>query len=92
MFFKGSRYIGVEEATLTGDDGREVRYVKTRFIAPTPGRFGHALSEGERLDHLAYRYYRDAERFWRICDANATLWPDDLVEEAGRTIVIPPSE
>jgi hypothetical protein len=92
MFFKGSRYIGVEEATLTGDDGRELRYVKTRFIPHTPGRSGHALSGGERLDHLAWRYYRDAERFWRICDANATLWPEDLVEETGRTIVIPPSE
>ncbi|HEX8615996.1 MAG TPA: LysM domain-containing protein [Thermoanaerobaculia bacterium] len=92
MFFKGSRYIGVEEATLTGDDGREVRYVKTRFIPHSAARFGHALAEGERLDHLAFRYYRDPERFWRICDANAALWPEDLVAEVGRTIAIPPSE
>jgi hypothetical protein len=92
MFFKGSRYAGVEEATLAGDDGSELRYVKTRFIPRTPARFGHVVGESERLDQLAWRYYRDAERFWRICDANATLWPDDLTEEAGRTIVIPPSE
>ncbi|HEY0140999.1 MAG TPA: hypothetical protein VGF48_08885 [Thermoanaerobaculia bacterium] len=92
MFFKGSRYAGVEEGTLAGDDGREIRYVRTRFIPRTAARFGHVVAESERLDQLAWRYYRDAERFWRICDANATLWPDDLVEEAGRTIVIPPSE
>jgi hypothetical protein len=92
MFFKGSRYIGVEEATLTGDDGREVRYVKTRFIPHSVARFGHAVSEGERLDQIAFRYYRDPERFWRICDANRALWPDDLVNETGRTIAIPPSE
>lgn len=92
MFFKGSRYIGVEEATLTTADGREIRYKKTRFIPPTPGRFGHVVDESERLDHIAWRYYRDAERFWRVCDANTILWPDDLVDQPGRTIAVPPSE
>ncbi len=92
MFFKGSRYTKVEDATFTTADGREVTYKKTRFIPPTTGRFGHVLGEGERLDHIAWRYYRDAERFWRICDANAALWPDDLLDEAGRTILVPPSE
>jgi hypothetical protein len=92
MFFKGSRYAKVEDATITTAEGREVTYKKTRFIPPTVGRFGHVLNEGERLDHIAWRYYRDAERFWRICDANAALWPDDLLDEAGQTIVVPPSE
>jgi hypothetical protein len=92
MFFKGSRYIAVEEATLTAADGREIRYKKTRFIPSTTGRFGHVVDESERLDHIAFRYYKDAERFWRICDANTILWPDDLTDVAGATIVIPPSE
>jgi hypothetical protein len=92
MLFKGSRYIGVGEATLTAADGREVRYTKMRFIPRTAGRFGHVVAESERLDHIAFRYYRDPERFWRVCDANNALWPDDLVDEAGKTIVIPPSE
>ncbi|HYC93813.1 MAG TPA: hypothetical protein VEO54_31710 [Thermoanaerobaculia bacterium] len=92
MFFRGSRYAKVEEARLTTSDGREVAYKKTRFIPVTTGRFGHMVDEGERLDHIAWRYYRDPERFWRLCDANAALWPDDLVAEPGRTIVVPPSE
>lgn len=92
MFFKGSRYANVQDATLAGADGREVRYKKTRFIPNTRGRFGHVINESERLDHIAWRYYRDPERFWRICDANTILWPDDLLDEPGRTIVIPPSE
>jgi hypothetical protein len=92
MFFKGSRYIGVEEATLTTADGREIRYRKTRFVPRTNPRFGHVVDESERLDHIAFRYYKDAERFWRICDANTTLWPDDLIEAPGRTILIPASE
>ncbi|HEX7151248.1 MAG TPA: hypothetical protein VF618_07150 [Thermoanaerobaculia bacterium] len=92
MFFKGSRYAKVEDATLVTGDGRELRYKKTRFIGRATPRHGHVVGESERLDHIAWRYYRDAERFWRVCDANVVLWPDDLVDEAGRTIAIPASE
>lgn len=30
----------------------------------------HILSEGDRLDHLAYRYYEHSRDWKRICDAN----------------------
>lgn len=92
MFFKGSRYAKVGD--LTGKDaaGREVRYKKVRLMPPTPATTGHIVHQGERLDHIANRYYRDPERYWRICDANLVLWPDELVEQAGRIILIPPSE
>lgn len=30
----------------------------------------HILNRGERLDHLAYRYYGDAEYWWVIALAN----------------------
>ena len=43
---------------------------------------GTACSTDERLDHIAWQHYRDPERYWRICDANRALWPDDLLEEA----------
>jgi hypothetical protein len=92
MIFKGSRYANVADAVLETADGRQLRYKKTRFIPETHARFGHAVDESERLDHIAWRYYRDPERFWRICDANRVLWPDDLVAEPGRTIAVPPSE
>jgi nucleoid-associated protein YgaU len=91
MFFKGSRYANVADATFVTAEGREVRYKKTRIIGPAHPLFGHVVDGGERLDHIAWRYYRDAERFWRICDANFVLWPNDLLQ-AGQTIVIPPSE
>lgn len=89
MFSKGSRYETVDEHELTDDQGRILRYKKVRFIPETEGQVTHLLSQGERLDHLAYRYYRDPERFWRICDANVVMWPDDLVAEAGERILIP---
>ena len=92
MFFKGSRYTDVETTTLTDARGRVVPYKKVRFIEETLGRIGHLVSRGERLDHIAHRHYRDPERFWRICDANRTMWPDDLTAEPRRTILIPGPE
>jgi hypothetical protein len=92
MFFKGSRYESVDELGITDGTGRVVRYKKVRLIHETEARMGHVLNQGERLDHLAHLYYRDPERFWRICDANRAMWPDELTTEAGRTILIPPPE
>ena len=91
MFFKGSRYATVGEHTIKGSDGREIRYKKTRFTPKTEGQMGHRVNQGERLGQIAHRYHQDPERFWRICDANHAMWPDDLVSEPGRTILIPPS-
>jgi hypothetical protein len=84
LFFKGSRYEKVESHQITDDSGR--------FIPETRARLGHLVIQGDRLDNVAHRYYRDPERFWRICDANLAMWPDDLVAEAGKVILIPPSE
>jgi hypothetical protein len=93
MFFRGSRYEGVGENEIQDGQGRAVRYKKVRFIPEMEmPRMGHILSQGERLDHIAYDYYRDPERFWRICDANRAMWPAELVAEAGKIVRIPPSE
>lgn len=89
MFFKGSRYANVEEHEITDRRGQVIRYKKIRFIPVTDARRGHVVSQGERLDHIAQRFFQDPERFWRIGDANLAMWPNDLVAEAGRTILIP---
>ena len=91
MFFKGSRYATLPDLTMLDSNGREVRYKAIRFIPDAPAFVGHLVSQNERLDHIAAQHYRDAERFWRICDANRALWPDDL-QEPGRVIAIPPSD
>jgi hypothetical protein len=92
MFFKGNRYANVGQHEITDSRGRVIRYKKIRFIPETRAQMAHVVSQGERLDHIAHHYFRDPERFWRICDANRAMWPDDMVAEAGRTILIPPSE
>lgn len=91
MFFKGSRYEKVPEASITDESGRTVHYKTTRFVPDTPAVSGHRVVEGERLDHIAHQHYRDPLRFWRICDANSALWPPDLAVP-GRVIRIPRSE
>jgi hypothetical protein len=43
------------------------------------------------LDSIAFDRFRDPERFWRICDLNRAMWPDDLLE-VGASLLIPPAE
>jgi len=92
MFFKGSRYQNVGEGELTDIKLRVIKYKRIRFIPPTRADWSYQVRQDDRLDLIAHQFFRDPERFWRICDANRTLWPDDLLNEVGYTILIPPSE
>jgi hypothetical protein len=91
MFFKGSRYEKVATNQITDSTGRVIVYKKIRFIPPTLGLAAYTVKQGDRLDLIANLSFRDAQRFWRICDANDAMWPDDLLI-IGRTLEIPPSE
>jgi hypothetical protein len=86
-----SRYHQTPIATLTHPDGRQLTYLKRRLV-PAAERFAllqeHAVSEGERLDHIAARYLGDPEQFWRICDANGAIRPAELLDPIGRRIRI----
>ena len=92
MLFKGSRYAAVPIERLDDALGRTLRYLRTRVIPETTSEGGHTVDDSERLDHIAFRHLQDAERFWRICDANVALRPEDLVVRPGRVLRIPPSE
>lgn len=86
-----SRYNGLATSKLTRSDGREVVYVLRRFVPP-PERFAtlaeHSVVEGDRLDNLAARYLGDADQYWRLCDANRAMRPDELIETAGAKLRI----
>lgn len=95
---RGSRYDGVEVASTRVADGlggeREVRYLRRRLLpepSGAPALAHHRVTEDDRLDLIAARYYGDPTASWRISDANAALDPDDLVgrEAAGRLLVVP---
>lgn len=91
LFPPNSRYHGIETATIETADGRTVIYLRRRFV-PQPDRFTllveHTVVASERLDHIAARYLGDPEQFWRICDANGALRPEELTEEVGRRLRI----
>jgi nucleoid-associated protein YgaU len=86
-----SRYYGAETATLERADEETVVYLRRRFVPP-PGRFDlleeHLVKQGDRLDNIAARYLGDPEAFWRICDANNAMRPDELTETIGRRLRI----
>lgn len=85
-----SRYYGLPTQALEGPGGRATVYLARRF-APLPERFAtlqtHAVTQGERLDALTARFLGDPEAFWRLCDANGALRPEEL-EEMGRSLRI----
>jgi hypothetical protein len=91
MFFKGTRYEKVATNQITDATGRAIVYKKIRFIPTTVGIVGLTVGQGDRFDQIAYRAFRDSQRFWRICDANDGMWPDDLLQ-VGEVLEIPPSE
>jgi hypothetical protein len=91
MFFKGSRYEKIKDAEITDATGRIIKYKRIRFIPVTPAVRRHTVMQSERPDLIAQQYFRDPELFWRICDANLEMLPDNLVSRAGHQILIPPA-
>jgi hypothetical protein len=85
-----SRYFSTEIATYEASDGTLIRYLRRRFLPPLD-RFTlmqvHSVTEGERLDNITARYLGDPEQFWRVCDANPIMLPEEL-EAIGRRIRI----
>ena len=90
LFSPSSRYNGIETAKLFTAEGEEVIYLRRRFV-PQPERFAllreHLVTEGDRLDNVAAQHLGDPELFWRLCDANRALRPEEL-EEVGRRLRI----
>ena len=91
MFESTSRYYALETATLTAPDGRIIAYKRRRFIPDgnkMPLLVEVTVTEGDRLDTITARTLGDPEQFWRICDANNTMNPLDLIEP-GRVVRVP---
>jgi hypothetical protein len=86
-----SRYYNLETAIFEEEDGRQIVYLRRRFL-PDPGQFvlllEHQVVDGERPDHLAAIHLNDPEQFWRLADANGVMHPDELTTEIGRHVRI----
>lgn len=90
MFESGSRYAQVRDLVYDDGRGRQIPYKALRPIPASAALRVHTVVDADRLDLIADAYYDDPEQFWRVCDANRALWPDDLLE-IGRRLAIPPA-
>ena len=70
MFQKNSRYRGLPDRIGTDPRGRGILTKELRPLPDMAGELQHAVQDIDRLDHLAYKYYRESRKWWRICDAN----------------------
>jgi hypothetical protein len=86
LFPPTSRYHGIETAKLQTVAGHTVIFIRRRFLPPVE-HFAllqeHVVTQGERLDNITAQYVGDPEQFWRICDANRAMRPDELTETPG---------
>ena len=92
MFPVTSRYYGIEIAKYESADGREIVYLRRRFVPAAvnaPVIAEHTVTQGERLDNITARYLGDPEQFWRVCDANNAMQPEELTDEIARRLRIP---
>ena len=86
-----SRYRDVAIASLENSKEETIIYLRRRFLPKAENFFvvqEHTVKEGDRLDNITHQYLGDPERFWQICDANDTLIPNELTENAGNKIKI----
>jgi len=91
MFPITSRYYSTPTAELETPEGTGIKYLRRRFV-PGPARFEllleHTVVEGDRLDTITAQYFGDPEQFWRVCDANNAVRPEELIETVGRRLRI----
>lgn len=80
MFSKPSRYKKLPDVVTTDVKGRSLKSKALRLLPQVSGDFFHTVEETDRLDHLAYKYYRQSKKWWRICDADPeSMWPQALL-------------
>jgi hypothetical protein len=70
MFFKGSRYKTLENVVIGDKSGHSFESKSLRIMPEVVGTFEHVIEEVDRLDHLAYKYFKKPVNWWHICDAN----------------------
>ncbi len=87
MFDPKSRYAKLTPYTCVDRRGRTVAVVPVP-PPPTDALLGvHVLRQGERIDHLAFRYLLNPAGFWRICEMNGVMLAEAITEQ--REISIP---
>ncbi|ALF52893.1 hypothetical protein ACX27_08535 [Nostoc piscinale CENA21] len=91
MFELNSRYYTLEIVNKNTKDGRQIPYVRRRFLPDAdlmPTLTEVTVTAGDRLDLIAARTLGNPEEYWRVCDTNYAMNPNDLTAQIGRRLRI----
>ena len=89
MFFDGSRYLRVADYRIDDGDGSQRKLKATREPLPAETALTYQVREGDRLDLLAFKFYRNPRKWWLIADANPDCVAPEQLLTPGRALVIP---
>ena len=89
MFFSGSRYQRVQDATWSDEAGTTLTLKRTREPVTTQAALTYQVRTGDRLDALAQKFYHDPRKWWLIADANPDVLTLEQLLEPGMQLVIP---
>jgi hypothetical protein len=85
-----SRYYRIGTNTLVQPGKEPITYFYRRML-PDPNDFAllqqYVVVQGDRLDNLTASFLGDPQQYWRLCDANRVMVPEEL-EVPGRTVNI----
>lgn len=68
------------------DDERALYRNRIKHL-PSPNDIYHTVTYADRIDILAFNYYKNSKYWWVIADVNDLLNPLDL--EVGQSLIIP---
>jgi nucleoid-associated protein YgaU len=89
MFFDGSRYLRVGDFSVIDEKGGSRTLKRVREPRSLEAAHEYQVREGDRLDLLATKFYRNPRKWWLIADANPhILSPEDLLKP-GEVILVP---
>ncbi len=92
MFTETRRYYNLKTCCLKTTEGKDIRYKGRRFLPQgesMPLLVEVTVAQGDRLDLITSHALGDPEQFWRICDANNAMDPNELLVEPGRKLRVP---
>ena len=84
MFDPTSRYYPLDEAIYVDEHGHHISYKRRRFLPQgiqMPLLTEVTVIVGDRLDLIAGRTLNAPDHFWRICDANDAMDPQEMLDE-----------
>jgi hypothetical protein len=87
VFSKISRYRAEPDVASVDAAGRTLLSKRLRIVPVVTGQFRHLVTDHERVDQLAYKYYKQPRKWWRICDANPEFMSPQALLGKGTTAV-----